>query len=80
MDAELVKQIVTVTGPMGLLAYFMFRHHTLAMQANAATLVELVKERKDERDQMIAVVKENSTAVAALVERLSHVRVDDLRH
>ena len=81
VDWELIKQMLTITGPMGLLAYGMFRHHTEAMQANAATLVELVKDRKGERDQMIVVVQQNSAAITALVERLGHghIRVDDLK-
>jgi hypothetical protein len=79
MDMELLRQILTTTGPMGLLAYGMFRHHTQAMQTNAERLVELVGDRKAERDQMVSVVKENTAATTALIERLNHVRVDDVR-
>lgn len=76
MDPTLINQILTTTGPMGLLAYGMFRHHTQAMQANADRLAELAGDRKAERDQMILVVQQNSTAISALTERLGHVRAD----
>ena len=87
-QAELIKQLLTVSGPLGVLAYGMFWHHSKAMQANAITLkaiadervedakhyaarlLELTADRKADRDLLIGVVRENSTAVTALVTKI----------
>lgn len=82
MDNELLRMLLTTTGPMGLLAYGMFRHHTQAMQANAERLAEVAQDRKGERDQLIMVVQQNSSVISALIERLGHghSRVEDIGH
>lgn len=70
MDMELVKQLLTVTGPIGILAYVMFNANRQDSKAHADRLVELLKERKDERDQMIGVVQANTAAVTALTAKI----------
>lgn len=70
MDIELVKQLLTVTGPIGVLAYAMFSAYRADAKGNADRLVEILKERKDERDQMIGVVQANTAAVTALIAKI----------
>lgn len=72
MDIELVKTLLTVTGPMGILAWVFFNANRQDSKAHADRLVEILKERKDERDQMIGVVQANTAAVTALTTKINH--------
>jgi hypothetical protein len=94
-QAELVKQLLTVSGPLGVLAYAMFWHHSKAMKVladervddakqYAARLVDLTADRKADRDLLVTVVRENSTAVTALVTKIDglgwhHQRSSDVK-
>jgi hypothetical protein len=102
-QAELIKQLLTVSGPLGVLAYGMFWHHSKVQAAHAITvkaiadervadakdyaarLIELTADRKADRDLLVAVVRENSAAVTALVTKIDglgwhHQRASDTKH
>lgn len=77
MDWELLKVLLTTTGPMGLLAYGMFLHYSKVTQSNADArtadakqyaerLLEMTTDRRSERDILVSVVRENSAAITAL--------------
>jgi hypothetical protein len=100
MDVELFKQLLTVSGPLGVLAYVMHLQsikqsaaHVAALQSvndqrvneskhYAERLMELTADRKADRELMIQVVRDNSTAVTALVAKIDglgwhHQRASD---
>ena len=66
MDLELIKTLVTATGPMGLLAYGMFLHFSKMQQDDKARLIELIAQWRGQSEQLIQVVKDNTTAMTAM--------------
>jgi hypothetical protein len=95
MDQELIKQLLTVSGPLGVLAYAMFWHHSKTMKTladervedakhYAARLVDLTADRKADRDLLVTVVRENSAAFTALASKIDglgwhHQRASDAK-
>jgi hypothetical protein len=72
MDIELVKQLLTVTGPIGILAYAMFSAYRADSKSNADRMLDMMKERRDEREQLIVVVQANTAAMTALTATIEH--------
>jgi hypothetical protein len=46
--SALIRDILTNSGPMGILAYGMFWHHSKAMQANAVAMKLIADERVED--------------------------------